>query len=560
MIPFEYVYLNLLKWHPCLTPYGPRAQVRGDRIMKKRMRSVAAVWLFGFCVIIIPSCDLFDPNDDEREIDPYLGRGYDVSMKYADPECAKSRVLDVVELDEEGLVEILTVNQTSTECCSGETVEEYLSTLSVAIDANGKYMCFSASVSTNFATGEHVYKNHSFATMHTMISRFRNQVPQSVTTGTLKSFLLDTAKHDINDTEVPPETLFDTYGTHVMTGVITGARLDFNIHCDMSRVETDKKIDVFAQAAYNGMVTEISGSTAVLTHEEHSSFIQNGESHCTVVGGNSQFGNNILANDSYYDKWVESIDENSTFCGYADGGLRPIWDFADSQDRRDELEAAFQTYIDDKFAKIPLTQEPETPDRQILAKIFEASHGRMPGYALYGLMEVPNLAFLRSADDKTTVVDLLTNKKLDQVRNVNDRISSAAVVDGYVLSLYHAVNYGGEVFRYVGVVDQVRANDDASSLKIKATQGLDGNPVAVVYNGGGYTLDSKSYYTEVMDSFLGGFMHDKISSVRILNPAFKVILYEAAEFGGRILEVTEDLIYVGNDFNDKASSLKVVRK
>jgi uncharacterized protein YkwD len=53
-----------------------------------------------------------------------------------------------------------------------------------------------------------------------------------------------------------------------------------------------------------------------------------------------------------------------------------------------------------------------------------------------------------------------------------------------------------------------------------------------------------------------GIKNDSLSSLKIL-PGIKVTLYEHGGFGGRSKIFTQDVSYVGDDFNDLASSIQV---
>ncbi|GEM_PF-4505570 len=535
--------------------------------MKDRPLKILLFLMVLVCIFSLHGCDLFSLFSDEEEdgnssangeLDDFLGRGYDVSKEYAKPADVMSGILDTEALNADGLIEVLEVNDTTHLESHGEQVLDYCKSLASSISLSGSYFYFSGSVSTNFAYNNKVYASHSFATVQTKIHRRRVMVPDSVSTDDLKSYLTESASEAINDETIRPETLFSTFGTHVVTGLFVGARLDYSIRCDMSKVNTSKAIDVLVTAAYNSSIASIEGSTEFLSEEEQSSFNQNVSERSYVVGGNSQYGQKIMEDNSYYDQWVESIDENSIFCDYTDNGLRPIWDFADDTGRASELETALQGYLEAERV-----EEINDSSAIKLAEIYDGYNKDGQGYALWAIAStvVNDLSKLNSIPDYLSVVDLYSEpaQSVETPVNFANRISSVWVADGYVVSLYQLQNCQDEVFQFVGEEDQIVYHNIAKSLDIRPAGSSSGEAVVNVYHDTNLGGGRKSYYNAVQDDRLGGFMGDKISSVEILNPDYEIVLYRDSYFGGTKLTLTETALTLPS-WNDQASSLEVRRK
>lgn len=60
------------------------------------------------------------------------------------------------------------------------------------------------------------------------------------------------------------------------------------------------------------------------------------------------------------------------------------------------------------------------------------------------------------------------------------------------------------------------------------------------------------------DMLAAGIPNDKLSSVKV-TPGIKVTLYEHKDFQGASKVLLADTSYVGDDFNDKTSSIKIER-
>lgn len=106
----------------------------------------------------------------------------------------------------------------------------------------------------------------------------------------------------------------------------------------------------------------------------------------------------------------------------------------------------------------------------------------------------------------------------------------------------------------MGVLDIATLSENISS-HLKST------------NYGGVTLFEHANYAggskrlpvgDYPDPTTMGFPNDTLSSLKV-SPGFSVTLYQHSNYGGASKTYTSDSSYVGNDFNDQASSMKVVR-
>lgn len=136
----------------------------------------------------------------------------------------------------------------------------------------------------------------------------------------------------------------------------------------------------------------------------------------------------------------------------------------------------------------------------------------------------------------------------------NDTLSSLKVTPGIKVTLYEHLNFGGA--QRVITSDTASLgdfNDKTSSLKIERI------PVVYIdanYKGAAVGLDVGSY--SVSDLVAKGIPNDSISSLKVPS-GYKVTLYEHGDFRGATKVLLGDTSYLGNDFNDKTSSIKVER-
>jgi hypothetical protein len=218
-------------------------------------------------------------------------------------------------------------------------------------------MYFSGAVKTNFNKNRYKFESFSFATVQSLIEKTQVRLPLDLTPGDLKPYLATTFKSKLNDPSVSPSTLFTLYGTHCMTGIMLGGRLDYNVSASTSDLTEGKSISVYAEADFSNNVAKISGSTGVVDSSEYRQYLQSCQKILHVYGGKSEYGQQIINKDNY-DDWINSIADHSVLCNFAQDGLVPVWEFCDSQSRKDQLIAAFQTWADDR--KITVLKEPRS--------------------------------------------------------------------------------------------------------------------------------------------------------------------------------------------------------
>lgn len=280
-----------------------------------------------------------------------LGSGYDVYEVYADASKVKAPILDFSRLNEDGVVEYKNLEHSSFESTSGSSIAEYSNSLGVSVGLSGSYMYFSGSVKTNFSKSRYSYDTYSFATYHSMINKYQFRLPADWSADDLKPYMTSQAKNKINDPSIAPEGIFQMYGTHCITGLVVGGRLDYSISGRTSDLKTNVSIGVYAEASFSMGLGSGSMNTSVITEEELHTFESNMEKHLEVYGGSSELGQHIIIKDDY-DAWIGSIDNNLVFCNFTQNGLIPVWYFCDDQARKNELEAAYASWAENRKIEV----------------------------------------------------------------------------------------------------------------------------------------------------------------------------------------------------------------
>ncbi|MBG0859417.1 MAG: hypothetical protein IQL11_07925, partial [Bacteroidales bacterium] len=291
----------------------------------------------------------YEPLEDPDMIDGFedLGSGYDVFDKFADEAKVREHVLDYNKLNTDGLIEKKDLEQSKFQTTSGTSISQYASSLGVSVGLEGSYMFFSGSVTTNFSRERYEYDSYSFATYHCIINKYQLKLPTDWDAKDLKPYLTSQAKIKLNDPNEPAANIFNIYGTHVLTGVVVGGRLDYNISGRTRDVKTGVSVGVYAEASFSKGLGSGSINTSVISQQEYDQFESHMEKRLEVYGGDSELGQHIISKNDY-DAWINSIPNKLVFCNYAQNGLIPVWEFCDDASRKAQLEAAYATWADDR--------------------------------------------------------------------------------------------------------------------------------------------------------------------------------------------------------------------
>ncbi len=149
----------------------------------------------------------------------------------------------------------------------------------------------------------------------------------------------------------------------------------------------------------------------------------------------------------------------------------------------------------------------------------------------------------------------------------NDRISSIRVPNGYRLIVYRDANYKGATTTITGdwtVTPTSREwNDQISSFKIERIERMEREerreePGVTVYWDADYKGNSKVFTADA--AWVGNDWNDQISSIRVPR-GYKVIVYRDSNFRGASLTLNSDwtVTAASREWNDQISSLKIIK-
>jgi len=275
--------------------------------------------------------------------DNVLGYTYDAFSLYADPSAAIKRVVLFAGEDEMKLNDVtytlpsgvsLTTNDKSVVyMASGADFNSYSASLDAKVSFRGRKRGMFAKTKVTFDASVRGRQTAMFAMLFDQTEAAIARIDD------LSSMQLDaTFVAQLNDGKVAPQTLFRTYGTHIVSGVIVGGCVRYTAWADATASYTKAKFEADVRARYK----LYSGSVNVSADGSAKNAAVHDVGNLEVVGG-SQAARSGLTKSQDFTGWVDSVASNPEFIDFIENGLTPIWELCSQPTRRQELESAFAT-------------------------------------------------------------------------------------------------------------------------------------------------------------------------------------------------------------------------
>ena len=291
---------------------------------------------------------LFGDFDDLFTKEAYLGYGYDViGSSYVNSKEIKvnSAILDLNKLKNTRLIKINERNSQD-EYISGNSLESYQQNFEAKLQTKIKAgRVFSSSLgikykSTNKSTASALFYEyrHSTVSYHLVLQCDFEEY---------KNMLTESFKRDLLHLDIP--TLFNRYGTHLITSVLMGGRFDLNYTLLSDEIVDTSKLalDLDTSLKAWGVNSELDASVDI--ENKASSNNCTISTYSTVFGGDYIAMNNEKAILKNYNTWLSSIEAHPALIGIRDiNSLIPVWellgDTAEEQQRKLDLQNYFSKY------------------------------------------------------------------------------------------------------------------------------------------------------------------------------------------------------------------------
>ncbi|MBS1677739.1 MAG: hypothetical protein JST08_10180 [Actinobacteria bacterium] len=302
------------------------------------------------------------------------GYGYDVanSAYFSSGDIKTTPILDIGRLEAAGLLRTQPLSDFDQSISVGSNITEYSRSLSTSVGVSGGIGAFKASVTTSFGSSQKSSAETSFITNNAVSRKRQYWIEGGSRIANLMPYLTPDFQHDINDPRVSPETLFNTYGTHLLYNVGFGGRLSMNYRYNNVAQESASSMSIAAQAAYG----TISGSASYAEQQKATKLTSNSEIAIKSSGGTNSINvTSIDAARASFANWEGSINPDDprslAFVGgpspnaALDTWAWPIWEFAADPARRQAIKDRFDAILRENSSYFKTLQEPTSYVRDI---------------------------------------------------------------------------------------------------------------------------------------------------------------------------------------------------
>ena len=298
-----------------------------------------------------------------------LGYGYDITENYLGEHSIKAPVINVEAFvqDHEERFDNLFIGIIEQRTYAGETAETFLkqlikdSNFTNSVAAMGKEDTekgfFSGTITTGFKSNTLYSYSSKYSFAKAEVLKKHKQYLLNTDVETLQQYLSASFLEDLN--KYPAEKIVEIYGTHVLTDITVGGKYSAYYRSAIIEEEnrSEKTKTVNAGVKYNmskiGLDTNGNWSSTEITetNKKNSSW----ECHITSQGGTTIATNITLSPNippTYnidLGKWSETVDDtHSVLIDVNWNKTYPIYDLISDYNKKAELKAAVEKYIESK--------------------------------------------------------------------------------------------------------------------------------------------------------------------------------------------------------------------
>lgn len=304
----------------------------------------------------LASRDMVLPQASTLADTAFLGYGYDVTGMYCHPSGVRAHIIDMHRFLENNIdasrYERKVGSSSDTKIIVAENAEEYCSKLTTKLDVDVKYKkLFSGSLSLKFDYNNTCSSKYSFGS-YFLIMR-KASVSLVADSSDLQPYLSAQFLKDF--ISKPCATLIRLYGTHLMTHIVLGGRLEVLCRSIIETSEKEMTIGAGIKASYK----KILNASADVTYDE--SLVKNNKElqvNIETIGGDpskcliDSFDYTKASSDlkSNFTSWQNSLsDANMTLVDMEKGSLIPLVDLipddAMYKSKKEEFAKAVDKYL-----------------------------------------------------------------------------------------------------------------------------------------------------------------------------------------------------------------------
>lgn len=240
------------------------------------------------------------------------------------------------------LLQPYTGSEISSEIAS--SVSSLMSKMTVSVSAEADVAGFEGSVESRFSKEQQEDKSLYVATLmerHTQFILEFDEPEAEDLEEHLSSKFLKALNGADGTPPLSPEDLFEKYGTHVVTRVELGGRVDYWFSSEETESMTEEEFDISIKASYSG----VSGAAAYAAKNVDKKAAASIRMTVYTVGGEDAAASKLRTDKDPEScaAWVETIPKNTRYVGRPKNSLMEIWEFCESPRRAKILKAAYRT-------------------------------------------------------------------------------------------------------------------------------------------------------------------------------------------------------------------------
>lgn len=287
----------------------------------------------------------------------FLGCGYDITGDYAENSSAKISIIDMDKLiaTSTSLVDITPWYSHEAVEAYGENAMNYSKNLTSKLNSPiGEYSAFGKKIKLGFTDeitvnekydGKNVYGSYTYI--------WKNQQLRLTSLGTLKNYLTEEFKDNIN--LLSPSQIVSIYGTHLLTDIILGAKLELIYRSETTSSDrtTSAKVGISIGLGKFNLTNDVSTDKSI--HKQSYNSVLNfrtrgGDNTLAFIGTLNLNAENSVKDIS---PWVNSIKPiNWTLVNFGDQYMVPIYELVDNQIKAEALRKYIDSYITSRNVKV----------------------------------------------------------------------------------------------------------------------------------------------------------------------------------------------------------------
>lgn len=288
-------------------------------------------------------------GDNEYDL---LGYGYDLTQEYAHYESGRFKVIDIEKLKRnqpDRVEKSIGVYQYST-VEAGANSYDYSLSLSSKFSATAGFALFKGTINGSFKDSTKISNKYSFAHISQIIKQ-KNIKFNATNEQIMSDYLSETFKSDLNT--LTPGALVSKYGTHVLSNIILGAKLE--IYYRTITNSSDKKRAATAGATVNGLESLFSSNVDYTFDESLAKTNTSQTLSYRTVGGDGSKG---LMGEVDLDKPITKVNigdwqstctiANATIIDIAPDGIIPLYDLIADPVKKEVIKLYINQYLIDR--------------------------------------------------------------------------------------------------------------------------------------------------------------------------------------------------------------------